>query len=61
MMEYMCDEVEFVITDDDWDDNFDSALTDNANLRFVKSQWILDVHRLQKKIPYQKYAIVPTS
>lgn len=57
--EYMCDEVQYVVTDDEWDDNFDSALNDNPNLTFVKSKWILDIHSLQKPLPYQKYAIVP--
>jgi len=58
--EYMCDEVKFVITDDSWDENFDSALQDNNNLIFVKSKWIQDIHEQQKFVPHQKYAIVPT-
>ena len=57
--EYMCDEVQYVITDDTWDDNFDSALNDNPNLTFVKSKWISEIHTKQKYIPHQKYAIVP--
>jgi len=56
----MCDEVKFVITDDSWDENFDSALQDNNNLIFVKSKWIQDIHEQQKFVPHQKYAIVPT-
>ena len=55
--EYMCDEVQYVITDDSWDDNFDSALSDNDKLIFVKSKWITDIHSQQKFVPYQKYTI----
>lgn len=58
--EYMCDEVQYVITDDSWDDNFDSALSDNDKLTFVKSRWISDIHSQQKFIPHQKYSIVPS-
>lgn len=60
MEDYMCDEVQYVITDDSWDDNFDSALNDNANLIFVKSKWIVEIHTKQKYVPHQKYAIVPS-
>lgn len=60
MEDYMCDEVQYVITDDSWDDNFDSALNDNPNLIFVKSKWIVEIHTKQKYVPHQKYAIVPS-
>lgn len=59
VVEYMSDEVQYVITDDAWDDNFDSALSDNPNLVFVKSQWVKDIHAKNKLVPHQKYAVVP--
>ena len=57
--EYMSDTVTHVISGSDWDDNFDTALSDNTSLQFVRPAWLFACHAQQKLIPHQKYAIVP--
>ena len=57
--EYMSDAVTHVISWSNWDDNFDTALSENTSLQFVRPAWLFACHAQQKLIPYQKYAIVP--
>uniref|UniRef100_A0A8C5RAL0 DNA repair protein XRCC1 n=1 Tax=Leptobrachium leishanense TaxID=445787 RepID=A0A8C5RAL0_9ANUR len=57
--EYMCDKVQFVITSQEWDDSFEDALNDNANLSFVRPRWIYNCNERQKYIPHQPYVVVP--
>ncbi|KAM4704072.1 DNA repair protein XRCC1 isoform 2-T2 [Rhinophrynus dorsalis] len=57
--EYMSERVQFVITSQDWDDSFEEALNDNANLSFVRPRWIYNCNERQKCIPHQPYVVVP--
>lgn len=57
--EYMNDNVEFVITNEDWDRNFDEALNENASLAFVRPKWIMVCHEKGALVPFQPYIIVP--
>lgn len=58
--EYMSDNVDFVITNEDWDGNFDEALNENASLAFVRPKWIMVCHEKGALVPFQPYIIVPT-
>ena len=57
--DYMGDKITHVITNEGWDENFDDALSNNADLIFVKPSWILACDEKQKLVPYQKYAVAP--
>ncbi|XP_013394562.1 DNA repair protein XRCC1 [Lingula anatina] len=59
--DYMDDKVTFVITNSDWDDKFDQALSENTNLIFVRPKWIFACHDKNKLLPYQPYIVVPAS
>nr|XP_022340749.1 DNA repair protein XRCC1-like [Crassostrea virginica] len=59
--EYMNDKVHFVITNSDWDKNFDDALSDHPQLVFVKPKWIHMCHEKEKLMPYQHYIVIPNS
>ncbi|XP_071806723.1 DNA repair protein XRCC1-like [Asterias amurensis] len=58
--DYMSDQVIFVVTNSDWDDNFDKALSDHPGLAFVRPKWIYNCCEKSKKVPYQPYVIVPS-
>ncbi|XP_045611538.2 DNA repair protein XRCC1 [Procambarus clarkii] len=60
LADYMSDKVQFVITEDTWDENFDEALNENSSLQFVKPLWIWRCCDKQKLVPHQPYLIVPT-
>lgn len=57
--DYMNEKVKFVITDEDWDENFDEALNENSSLQFVKPLWIWRCSDKQKLVPHQPFLIVP--
>ncbi|XP_066972964.1 DNA repair protein XRCC1-like isoform X2 [Macrobrachium rosenbergii] len=57
--DYMTEKVNFVITEDEWDDNFDNALADNPSLQFVKPAWIWRCSDKQKLVPFQPFMVVP--
>ncbi|CAL1529946.1 unnamed protein product [Lymnaea stagnalis] len=57
--DYMSQKVNYVITAKKWDENFDLALSENANLVFVKPKWIYLCHEKKALLPYQPYVIVP--
>ncbi|XP_035825741.1 DNA repair protein XRCC1 isoform X2 [Aplysia californica] len=57
--DYMSKRVNYVITGQKWDDNFEEALNENANLVFVKPKWIFSCHEKLKLLPYQPYIVVP--
>ncbi|KAG8433800.1 hypothetical protein GDO86_012245 [Hymenochirus boettgeri] len=57
--EYMNEKVQFVITAQEWDDSFEEALNENANLSFVRPRWIYNCNERQKCIPHQPYVVVP--
>ncbi|GFS03558.1 DNA repair protein XRCC1 [Elysia marginata] len=57
--DYMSKKVNFVVTAQKWDDNFEEALSENPNLVFVKPKWIFACHEKSKLLPYQSYIIVP--
>nr|XP_033819338.1 DNA repair protein XRCC1 isoform X2 [Geotrypetes seraphini] len=57
--EYMNEKVNFVVTIQDWDDTFEEALVENANLSFVKPRWIYTCNERQKMIPHQPFVVVP--
>lgn len=57
--DYMNDKVHYVITNSDWDKNFDDALSDHPQLVFVKPKWIHACHEKEKLMPYQHYIVIP--
>lgn len=57
--DYMNDKVHYVITNSDWDKNFDDALSDHPQLVFVKPKWIHTCHEKEKLMPYQHYIVIP--
>ncbi|XP_028405454.1 DNA repair protein XRCC1-like [Dendronephthya gigantea] len=57
--EYMSENVKYVITNEDWDDNFDEALVDNSSLTFVRPKWIFSCHDKRSFVPFQPYIVVP--
>ncbi|CAG2216939.1 XRCC1 [Mytilus edulis] len=57
--DYMSDKVNFVVTNSEWDQNFDDALTDNPSLIFVKPIWVAKCHDRSKFVPYQPYVVIP--
>ncbi|KAE8594176.1 hypothetical protein XENTR_v10019480 [Xenopus tropicalis] len=57
--EYMNEKVQFVITAQEWDDRFEDALNENANVSFVRPRWIYNCNERQKCIPHQPYVVVP--
>ncbi|XP_069974361.1 DNA repair protein XRCC1-like isoform X2 [Penaeus vannamei] len=57
--EYMTGEVQYVITEDEWDENFDAALEENASLQFVKPAWIWKCSNKGKLVPHQPFLVVP--
>uniref|UniRef100_A0A8D2J748 DNA repair protein XRCC1 n=1 Tax=Varanus komodoensis TaxID=61221 RepID=A0A8D2J748_VARKO len=56
---YMNERVNFVVTAQQWDDTFEEALNENANLSFVRPRWIYNCNERQKLIPHQPYVVVP--
>ncbi|XP_031554129.1 DNA repair protein XRCC1-like [Actinia tenebrosa] len=58
--EYMNDTVDFVVTDEKWDQNFEDALSENASLAFVRPKWIFTCHEKLKLVPFQPYIITPS-
>ncbi|XP_043936282.1 DNA repair protein XRCC1 isoform X2 [Protopterus annectens] len=57
--DYMNDKVNYVITAQEWDDNFEEALNENSSLLFVKPRWVYTCNERQKLIPHQPYLVVP--
>ncbi|CAG2197342.1 XRCC1 [Mytilus edulis] len=57
--DYMSDKVNFVVTNSEWDQNFDDALTDNPSLIFVKPIWVAKCHDRSKFVPYQPFVVIP--
>lgn len=58
--EYMSDSVEFVITNENWDQNFDEALKENTSLAFVRPKWIIVCHEKGALVPCQPYIVAPS-
>ncbi|KAJ7304106.1 hypothetical protein JRQ81_011630 [Phrynocephalus forsythii] len=57
--DYMNERVNYVVTAQEWDDTFEEALNENANLSFVRPRWIYICNERQKLIPHQPYVVVP--
>ncbi|XP_032835570.2 DNA repair protein XRCC1 [Petromyzon marinus] len=57
--EYMNERVNFVVSAQEWDDNFYDALTENPNLAFVKPQWIYSCNSKGKRLPHQPFVVIP--
>lgn len=57
--DYMTEKVNFVLSEDKWDKNFEEALNDNPVLQFVKPQWIWQCCDKKKLVPPQPFLIVP--
>ncbi|KAA3677510.1 uncharacterized protein DEA37_0001017 [Paragonimus westermani] len=55
---YMHPDVQFVVTSSPWNEEFDSALNDNASLVFVRPDWIFACDKQAKWVPFQKYLVV---
>ncbi|VDP84468.1 unnamed protein product [Echinostoma caproni] len=56
--QYMHPDVQFVVTRSAWNEDFDAALVDNANLIFVRPEWIFACDEQAKRVPFQKYLVV---
>lgn len=56
---YMSERVNYVVTAQEWDDTFEEALNDNANLSFVRPRWIYTCSERQRLVPHQPYVVVP--
>ncbi|XP_012589111.1 PREDICTED: DNA repair protein XRCC1 isoform X2 [Condylura cristata] len=57
--DYMSDRVQFVITAQEWDPQFEEALMDNPSLVFVRPRWIYSCNEKQRLLPHQLYGVVP--
>lgn len=57
--DYMSERVQFVITAQEWDPNFEEALMENPSLAFVRPRWIYSCNEKQKLLPHQLYGVVP--
>lgn len=54
---YMDDDIEYVISEQKWDEKFDSALSSNTALVFVKPSWVFSCGAQQKLLSTQPYLI----
>ncbi|XP_014788399.1 DNA repair protein XRCC1 isoform X2 [Octopus bimaculoides] len=59
--DYMNDNVNFVVTSEQWDDNFDEALSNYPQLTFVHPKWLYSCHMKNKWVPYQLHIVTPAS
>ncbi|XP_071959331.1 DNA repair protein XRCC1-like isoform X2 [Antedon mediterranea] len=59
--DYMSEVVSYIITKSQWDDSFDQALEENAQLTFVRPKWVFACGEKGKMMPYQPYVIVPVN
>ncbi|XP_064617203.1 DNA repair protein XRCC1-like isoform X2 [Liolophura sinensis] len=57
--DYMSDDTNYVVTNAQWDKNFDEALSDAPSLIFVKPKWVFSCNEKNKLVPYQPYIVVP--
>lgn len=57
--DYMNEKVDFVITAEPWDDNFDEALTNYPQLTFVRPRWLYKCYENNKRVPYQPHIVTP--
>ena len=53
----MNDDIEYVVTEQQWDEEFEKALSSNAGLVFVKPSWVFDCGLQQKLISAQPYLV----
>ncbi|XP_003386033.1 PREDICTED: DNA repair protein XRCC1-like [Amphimedon queenslandica] len=54
---YMSDKVTHVITQSEWDENFDQAKSENSSLVFVGPDWIFACHKEQAIVSCEQFAI----
>lgn len=57
--EYMSDSVNYVISKENWDDNFEQAQTENPSLIFIRPKWIHKCHEKRKIVPFEPFIIQP--
>lgn len=57
--DYMNEKVDFVITAERWDDNFDEALNNFPQLTFVRPRWLYKCNDSSKWVPYQPHIVIP--
>ncbi|XP_043192876.1 DNA repair protein XRCC1-like isoform X1 [Amphibalanus amphitrite] len=55
--QYFGDTVQYVITKDAWDENFDEAASDHPELMFVRPGWLEACARKGKFVPLQPYLV----
>ncbi|XP_037072750.1 DNA repair protein XRCC1-like [Pollicipes pollicipes] len=55
--QYFGDGINYVITSDAWDGNFDEALSANPELMFARPTWLDACARQQKLVPPQAYLV----
>ncbi|CAH8516987.1 unnamed protein product [Heterobilharzia americana] len=55
--QYMSNEVQYVITRSDWDSEFDTALSSNGNLLFIRPEWIFACDQHGEWMAYESYQV----
>ncbi|XP_030834121.1 DNA repair protein XRCC1 isoform X2 [Strongylocentrotus purpuratus] len=58
---YMDESVNYVITNSNWDNNFEEALSENSSITFVRPRWLYACNEKLKMVPYQPYIVVPAN
>ncbi|KAK4471836.1 hypothetical protein MN116_005227 [Schistosoma mekongi] len=59
--QYMSNEVQYVLTRSSWDAEFDSALSTNSNLIFIRPEWIFACDQSGQWEAYGPYQVTPNS
>ncbi|XP_075262849.1 DNA repair protein XRCC1-like [Convolutriloba macropyga] len=60
LLEYMGEDVNYIVTNERWSDKFDQVLEDNSSVQFVRPSWLTACDKQQKTVPLQ-YHLVPPS
>jgi len=53
----MGDDVNYVLTESSWQQDFDDALGDNPNLVFVKPLWVFRCGQERNLIPHHPFTV----
>lgn len=57
--QYMNDDIEYVITDKKWCDEFETSKSKNENIKFVNMDWIMACNKRKRLVAYQPFEITP--
>ena len=59
LLEYMGEDVNYIVTNEEWSDQFDQVLEDNSSVQFVKPSWLTACDKQQKTVPLQYHLVPP--